>query len=174
MLYAIVFLLLGPVSVHADFSSCRLSGSNQMSATYTLSTDEIPVPGQFSASLEVQLDTAIDENVRAEVEISRQVLFWSVSVPCVGTGQGFGSCSYDDVCALLEGVTKTCNGQPCRCPISPGTYTFSNLQFSTNNLHPVIRRVARNTIFYVQIKFFNKTSGALLSCLNTQLHTTGQ
>ncbi|KAK3776428.1 hypothetical protein RRG08_023780 [Elysia crispata] len=171
---SLIFLFLGCVCVQADFSFCNAGQSgNQISATYTLSSERIPVPGQFSASLQVQLTTPINDNIRAEVQIRRKVFYWSVVVPCVGGGQGIGSCSYSDVCALLEGVTETCNGQPCRCPLGPATFTFSNLQFSTDYLHPLIRRVARNTSFYIKIKFYSKSTGALLSCLKTQLNTSG-
>ncbi|RUS76740.1 hypothetical protein EGW08_015496, partial [Elysia chlorotica] len=113
---SVLFLFLGFVGVRADFSSCNNEQpGNQISASYTLSNSRIPVPGQFTASLQVQLATAIDDNVRAEVDINRRVFYWSVPVPCVGSGQGFGSCSYSDLCALLNAVTETCSGQPCRC-----------------------------------------------------------
>lgn len=166
--------VFGPVCVFTDFSTCDDGPSrNQIWASFTLSPAIIPVPGRVTASLSVSLNTVIDSNIGAEVDISLRVLWWWVSIPCVGSGQGVGSCYYSNLCAMLDGVYARCNGRPCRCPIGPGTYSFPNFQLSTRNLHPIIIGIARNTQFYIKIKFFKKSSGALLSCMETQLRTTG-
>ncbi|GFO42708.1 hypothetical protein PoB_006921300 [Plakobranchus ocellatus] len=75
---------------------------------------------------------------------------------------------------MIADSGMTCNGQPCACPLTPGTYTFNNLQISTGDLHPLIARVARNTRFYVKVRFYNKNSNHLLSCLSTELVTRGR
>lgn len=54
-----------------------------------------------------------------------------IEIPCI---DGFGSCSYEDICKLLPPDNNGCseffkeNSIPCSCPFPRGDYSAQNLQ----------------------------------------------
>ena len=58
-----------------------------------------------------------------------------LELPCI---DGFGSCTYENICALLPPNNNGCsdffrqNSIPCSCPFPHGDYSAQNLQIDVN------------------------------------------
>lgn len=75
----------------------------------------------------------IDENKRIQVKLKlvKKMGPLKIEIPCI---DGFGSCTYEDICKLLPPDNNGCseffkeNSIPCSCPFPRGDYSAQNLQ----------------------------------------------
>ncbi|KAH9525100.1 hypothetical protein Btru_000333 [Bulinus truncatus] len=113
-------------------TSCSRDPSTDIVKIKSLSSTHTPVkiPGEISFSIVVEVNQPITGNLQADVTLSRNLGGMWIDVPCVSTTHGnFGSCTYHDVCNLLENINGTCpqflanNSIPCKCPVPSATYT---------------------------------------------------
>ena len=126
--YCLVVLLLAghllalPVQAYS-WSNCTPAGS-----TWLTSFGILPVPIEFGQAVSVvgQFDLARDVTVAQDMLIRIEHRVDGRLLPCLGPL--VGSCTYDNVCALLnEHPVSTCATQPfvpCQCPYRSGTYAI--------------------------------------------------
>jgi len=95
-----------------------------------------PVPVVFGQNLTISFEVDINETVNASVAASavlvlkKEVFGVYITLPCI---LNIGSCTYQNVCSLLQNATNgTCpdfmvkNNIPCTCPVAVGSYRLSS------------------------------------------------
>jgi len=98
--------------------------------TLTAIPDPISFPGTLGINFAGVFRQTLQPPLKTSVELYRQVGDEWIKIPCIGS---IGSCSYDDLCELLQGATCpdifVNNGVPCKCPFTKGSYKLPNVSF---------------------------------------------
>eukprot|EP00730_Choanoeca_flexa_P008747 TRINITY_DN12531_c7_g3_i2.p1 TRINITY_DN12531_c7_g3~~TRINITY_DN12531_c7_g3_i2.p1 ORF type:complete len:208 (+),score=19.72 TRINITY_DN12531_c7_g3_i2:53-625(+) len=121
-----------------SFTDCAPS-SAPVHANLSISPDPVVIPGNVSGSASLGVVGNLSSPIKAEVTLEKKEGIW-IKVPCV---KNVGSCTYDDICTLLEKVPLQPDGScpkplpslgiPCRCPIPsfrvalPPTTAYANV-----------------------------------------------
>ncbi|RUS75543.1 hypothetical protein EGW08_016693 [Elysia chlorotica] len=96
-----------------------------------VSPDPIHLPGVVTISAGGTLRMTARSPITLQVDIHKNVRGAWLTVPCIAQ---VGSCTYGDICALLE-LLPVCPRQlvdagiPCSCPYQQGTYTLPESKF---------------------------------------------
>lgn len=99
----------------------------------SVSPQELRFPENIRLSVDADLRAEAEQPIRVSVTMKRKVAWWWLTVPCEGV---VGSCSFADVCPLIQGYLPagpgcpeefTARNLPCRCPFKKDTYSVSNL-----------------------------------------------
>jgi len=110
----------------SSFSWSNCGGPNDpiQLKNLTLRPDPIKLPGNVSLAAAAEVGVSVASPVKATVELKKHTWLGWIKVPCV---DGVGSCTYNDVCELLD-KNFTCPpefkkyGIPCKCPINKASY----------------------------------------------------
>lgn len=91
--------------------------------------DPLQFPGTITFSASAALNTTLSAPLNAKIELKKKAAGIWVPLPCIDQ---IGSCSYGDICQLLEQVTQcprqlTAIGIDCKCPIKAGKYTLPSM-----------------------------------------------
>eukprot|EP00055_Hartaetosiga_balthica_P002674 m.4832 g.4832 ORF g.4832 m.4832 type:complete len:204 (-) comp2297_c0_seq1:449-1060(-) len=105
-----------------SYTNCGKSDAAQITSL-SISPDPIELPGNITFSMAAMLGAQVAAPIKLELTLEKKVGVW-VKIPCV---DDIGSCTYPDVCTLLEKIPLQ-NGKcpaplpslgiPCRCPLS--------------------------------------------------------
>ncbi|KAH9495233.1 Ganglioside GM2 activator [Bulinus truncatus] len=97
-----------------DSGSAQLLKINSLN----LSPDPLQLPGTIYFSFNVDLSQAFSE-LEASVVVKKKMGFLWIEIPCI---HGLGSCTYNNLCQRLAGVTCpqpfVDNKVPCKCPFT--------------------------------------------------------
>ncbi|XP_052672714.1 uncharacterized protein LOC128155172 [Crassostrea angulata] len=91
--------------------------------------DPLQFPGTITFSASAALNTTLSAPLNAKIELKKKAAGIWVPLPCIDQ---IGSCSYGDICQLLEQITQcppqlTAIGIDCKCPIKAGKYTLPSM-----------------------------------------------
>ncbi|CAL1535895.1 unnamed protein product [Lymnaea stagnalis] len=93
--------------------------------------DPLTFPGPLNVQFSVNIKTLVDAPIKGQLLLAKKVGDSWLKIPCVGI---IGSCTYDDVCALLALISEcppqfVTAGVPCQCPFQKGSYTLPTAEF---------------------------------------------
>ncbi|XP_075297926.1 ganglioside GM2 activator [Opisthocomus hoazin] len=102
----------------------------------TVAPDPITIPGTLTLSGTVSCGETISSPLKAVLTVEKQLGSVWIQLPCIDQ---LGSCTYDDVCTLLDDAIPpgtSCPeplltyGIPCHCPFQEGSYSLpeSNIE----------------------------------------------
>ncbi|NWH75862.1 SAP3 protein, partial [Piaya cayana] len=101
----------------------------------SVAPDPISIPGSLRVSASVSSSEAVVAPVKAVVVAEKALGDLWIQLPCIDQ---MGSCTYDDVCAMLDSLIPpgtTCPeplltyGIPCHCPFKAGSYSLPASDF---------------------------------------------
>ncbi|XP_005110587.2 ganglioside GM2 activator [Aplysia californica] len=96
----------------------------------TLSPDPLTFPGPLNVQFDADIKSTVDAPLKGVVVIETKIGSTWLKIPCIGN---IGSCTYDDICELLQGITCpqpfVSAGIPCQCPFSQGSYALPKTTF---------------------------------------------
>ncbi|XP_053935963.1 ganglioside GM2 activator [Cuculus canorus] len=101
----------------------------------SVAPDPISIPGSLRVSASVSSSKAMVTPVKAVVVVEKALGDLWIQLPCIDE---MGSCTYDDVCAMLDNLIPpgtTCPeplltyGIPCHCPFKAGSYSLPPSDF---------------------------------------------
>ncbi|XP_060066661.1 ganglioside GM2 activator-like [Ylistrum balloti] len=99
----------------------------------SLTPDPLNFPGTFTLGFKGTISTSVVAPLKGELLIEKKVGSTYVKIPCI---DNFGSCTYDDVCELLESVTCpdpfVKAGIDCQCPFKTGNYNVPSASFEVD------------------------------------------
>ncbi|XP_005092952.2 ganglioside GM2 activator [Aplysia californica] len=104
----------------------------------SISPDPIRIPGTLTASGGILVKKPFGAPLKVALKVYKQLFGVWVEVPCI---DGFGSCTYDDMCTKLAHVQ--CPpvfekiGLPCKCPFKEGNWTVPPFQLDIKAQLPV-------------------------------------
>nr|XP_056721046.1 ganglioside GM2 activator [Euleptes europaea] len=111
------------------WQNCAPSAPAQMKSL-NLIPDPICIPGDVTLSASGTTTITLDAPVKAVITLEKKIGDMWLKVPCV---DDLGSCTYDDLCAILDTLVppgQPCPqplqsyGIPCHCPFKAGTYNL--------------------------------------------------
>lgn len=90
----------------------------------TLTPDPLKLPGNLTIGFDATLGIDLSSPIMVDLTVQKKVIVW-VTLPCV---HSVGSCSYTDICSLVEKVKCPKefqdHGIPCKCPVSHKNYSL--------------------------------------------------
>ncbi|XP_052077961.1 uncharacterized protein LOC127715881 [Mytilus californianus] len=99
----------------------------------SLTPDPLQFPGTIHISAKAYINTTVQAPLPATLLIEKEVAGKYIKIPCIDS---FGSCTYDDVCELLDEITCpdpiVKAGIPCQCPFKPAQYTLPTADFDVD------------------------------------------
>ncbi|OWF44268.1 ganglioside GM2 activator-like [Mizuhopecten yessoensis] len=99
----------------------------------SLTPDPLNFPGTFTLGFKAMISTSVVAPIKGELLIEKKVGSTYVKIPCI---DNFGSCTYDDVCVLLQSVTCpdpfVKAGIDCQCPFKTGNYNVPTASFEVD------------------------------------------
>uniref|UniRef100_A0A8D1QCQ2 MD-2-related lipid-recognition domain-containing protein n=1 Tax=Sus scrofa TaxID=9823 RepID=A0A8D1QCQ2_PIG len=128
-------LLLPNQLSHFSWENCDGGKDPAVINSLTLKPDPIAIPGNLNVSAEVRTSVLLDDPLKVELTVEKEVAGFWVTIPCV---EKMGSCTYDNICDILEvliPLEDTCPeplhtyGLPCHCPFKAGTYSLPESEF---------------------------------------------
>ncbi|XP_054833825.1 ganglioside GM2 activator [Eublepharis macularius] len=102
--------------------------------------DPIRIPGDVTVSVSGATTITLEAPMTAIVTLEKKIGDMWLKVPCVDQ---LGSCTYDDVCAILDSLVppgQPCPeplhsyGIPCRCPFKAGSYGLPSTDLYIPNM----------------------------------------
>ncbi|XP_072001654.1 ganglioside GM2 activator-like isoform X2 [Engystomops pustulosus] len=106
----------------------------------SISPDTVTIPGDVTVSLVLNTEVPLSAPVQIKITAEKELLGEWISVPCV---DNIGTCTYSDVCHLLDTFFKpgqqcpaplATNGLPCHCPFKAGTYALPSSSVKIPNI----------------------------------------
>ncbi|XP_056425451.1 ganglioside GM2 activator-like isoform X2 [Hyla sarda] len=106
----------------------------------SISPDPVSMPGDVTVSLVLNTDVSLSSPLQIKITAEKELLGEWLTVPCVDK---FGSCTYTDICELLDSFFKpgqqcpgplATYGLPCHCPFKAGSYALPTTTFKIPNL----------------------------------------
>lgn len=91
----------------------------------SVSPDPIPLPGKIVVAASAEVGETVPTNLKVDVKMETEIFGHYFTIPCV---DGFGSCTYEDLCSRLPQPPQPCPpifvkaGIPCRCPFPAGKF----------------------------------------------------
>jgi len=105
-----------------SWSSCGSSSDIATLNHLSVVPDPLALPGNVTGFADGSLSKDLVAPLKTSLKLYKKALIW-VEIPCVS---GLGSCTYDDVCQLLEKVAiPDCPIASCKCPFPAGFYNVS-------------------------------------------------
>jgi len=115
------------------FVNCDKPGDLLNVTKLQVSPDPISFPGSLGVDFAGVFKKTLDAPLTATVVLERKVGSAWIKIPCIGK---IGSCTYDDICELLQGAVCPppfgANGVPCKCPFTAGSYKLPNVSFDVD------------------------------------------
>jgi len=112
------------------YVNCDKPGDLLNVTTLNFSPDPISFPGSLGVNFAADFKKTLDAPLKASIVLERKVGSTWIKIPCIGN---IGSCTYDDLCELLQGADCPppfgANGVPCKCPFTAGSYKLPNVSF---------------------------------------------
>merc|ERR1712213_220250 len=111
------------------FSNCLPADKeNGVISSLVFKPDPLVFPGPLSVTFKEEIKAPL----KGEVVLHKKVGSTWIKIPCIGK---IGSCTYDDVCDLLSGISECPSsfvnaGIPCNCPFEKKTYTLPGADFT--------------------------------------------
>ncbi|BFZ14967.1 hypothetical protein BsWGS_18006 [Bradybaena similaris] len=96
----------------------------------TVTPDPLRVPGTVRLKFDVTIQETFTSPLKLVLEVKKHEGFIWLPIPCI---DDMGSCTFDDVCQKLAGITcpKEFGDQiPCKCPFTKGSYSLPSSTFS--------------------------------------------
>ncbi|XP_069619650.1 ganglioside GM2 activator-like isoform X2 [Ranitomeya imitator] len=106
----------------------------------SISPDPVTIPGEVTVSLVLNTDVPLSSPLQIKISAEKELLDEWLTVPCIDK---FGSCTYNDICGLLDSFFKpgqqcpgplATYGLPCHCPFKAGSYALPTTSFKIPNL----------------------------------------
>uniref|UniRef100_A0A8C3VSD8 Ganglioside GM2 activator n=1 Tax=Catagonus wagneri TaxID=51154 RepID=A0A8C3VSD8_9CETA len=125
---------------HFSWENCDGGKDPAVINSLTLEPDPIAIPGNLNVSAEVRTSVLLDDPLKVELTVEKEVAGFWVKIPCV---EKMGSCTYNNICDILEiliPLEDTCPeplhtyGLPCHCPFKAGTYSLPESEFTLPHL----------------------------------------
>ncbi|XP_069131261.1 ganglioside GM2 activator-like [Argopecten irradians] len=99
----------------------------------SLTPDPLNFPGTFTLGFKGTISTSVVAPLQGTLLIEKKVGSTYVKLPCI---DNFGSCTYDDVCEMLQSVTCpdpfVSAGIDCQCPFKTGNYNVPSASFEVD------------------------------------------
>jgi len=112
------------------FVNCDKPGDLLNVTKLNISPDPLSFPGSLGVDFAGVFKKTLDAPLKASIVLERKVGSTWIHIPCIS---GIGSCTYDDICELLQGAVCPppfgANGVPCKCPFTAGNYKLPNVSF---------------------------------------------
>eukprot|EP00162_Nutomonas_longa_P024980 comp9485_c0_seq1/m.11002 comp9485_c0_seq1/g.11002 ORF comp9485_c0_seq1/g.11002 comp9485_c0_seq1/m.11002 type:complete len:183 (+) comp9485_c0_seq1:3-551(+) len=151
-----------------SYSNCGSASDPFEINALNLSPDPISLSHNVTASGSCTVTAAaqLSSPLSVTIELKKKIGIW-VTIPCV---DNVGSCTYNDICALLP--SGNCPpwfeplGLPCHCPIPAGNYKFPSASFPIN-LGSKVPSWLTDGEFQVQATVAH--AGTRQLCINIQL-----
>ncbi|XP_075066193.1 ganglioside GM2 activator-like [Mixophyes fleayi] len=106
----------------------------------SISPNPISIPGDVTVSMVLNTEVPLSSPVQIQISAEKEMLGEWLTVPCIDQ---LGSCTYNDVCDMLDTFFKPGKqcpaplqtyGLPCHCPFKAGTYTLPSTSVTIPNL----------------------------------------
>ncbi|CAG2248451.1 GM2A [Mytilus edulis] len=96
----------------------------------SLTPDPLEFPGTIHLAMKAYFNTTIQSPLPTTLLIEKEIEGKYIKIPCI---DNFGSCTYDDLCELLDEANcpdpLVKAGIPCQCPFKPAQYTLPTSDF---------------------------------------------
>ncbi|XP_074866019.1 ganglioside GM2 activator [Carettochelys insculpta] len=101
----------------------------------SIAPDPICLPGDVKVSLAVSSKVDLTAPLKVVLTVEKKIADMWIKVPCLDQ---IGSCTYDDVCSILDNAIPPGTpcpepllsyGLPCRCPFKQGSYSLPPSDF---------------------------------------------
>ncbi|XP_077122479.1 ganglioside GM2 activator-like isoform X2 [Ranitomeya variabilis] len=121
----------------ANCDSGKLPGTIK---SLSISPDPVSIPGEATVSLVLNTDVPLSSPLQIKISAEKELLDEWLTVPCIDK---FGSCTYNDICDLLDSFFKpgqqcpgplATYGLPCHCPFKAGSYALPTTSFKIPNV----------------------------------------
>ncbi|XP_023231192.1 ganglioside GM2 activator-like [Centruroides sculpturatus] len=118
--------------LRAHWDKCASSNTVEIKSLF-VSPDPIVVPGPIRLNYDMAIVANISSPLQISLNIQKKISYFWVKIPCI---QNVGSCTYSDICWLLDSVcslpcVKTMLS--CECPIPQGEHRL-NTGFEIPNI----------------------------------------
>ncbi|XP_062513886.1 ganglioside GM2 activator-like [Corticium candelabrum] len=137
----------------------------------SVTPDPVPLPGNITASVGVTLTETLKSPLKAEVTLKKKLpVLGYTSIPCI---DNVGSCTYDDLCALIPDSTGECGPPfstyklPCHCPFPAGSYYLPPIEIQLPSAGS-IPSFLTNGDYYGQASLFD-AAGHPVGCYEAYL-----
>ncbi|XP_068134491.1 ganglioside GM2 activator-like [Hyperolius riggenbachi] len=106
----------------------------------SITPDPVTMPGDVTVSVVLNTEVPLSAPLQIKITAEKELFGEWLAVPCIDK---FGSCTYNDVCDLLDAFFKPgqqcpgplkAYGLPCHCPFRAGSYTLPSTEFTLPNL----------------------------------------
>ncbi|XP_042309166.1 ganglioside GM2 activator [Sceloporus undulatus] len=113
-----------------SWENCGPSSNPAGIKSLSIGPDPVVIPGNIRISASLYTSVALTAPLKVVVVLEKRLGEMWLKVPCVDQ---LGSCTYEDICALLDSVIppgQPCPepllsyGLPCHCPFKAGTYNL--------------------------------------------------
>lgn len=153
-----------------SWQNCAPSAPGRIKSL-TIIPDPVCIPGDMTVSVSGATSVALEAPLTADVTLEKNIGNVWIKIPCIDE---LGSCTYDDVCAILDREIPpgqpcpeplhSC-GIPCHCPFKAGTYNLPPSDFYLPNvgLPPFLTKGD------YRCKLVLKNHGQVLGCLSVSL-----
>ncbi|PVD34633.1 hypothetical protein C0Q70_05909 [Pomacea canaliculata] len=99
----------------------------------SISPDPIILPGTLTVTFAGTVNQTLDAPLKVDLTMEKSIEGIWIHIPCI---DGVGSCSYDDLCEVLQ--YAQCPDPflqqkvPCKCPFRKGFYTLTSANIEVN------------------------------------------
>uniref|UniRef100_UPI00398F3211 ganglioside GM2 activator-like n=1 Tax=Pristiophorus japonicus TaxID=55135 RepID=UPI00398F3211 len=124
-----------------SWSNCGSEKEPAVLKALSIQPDPINIPGDLQASAAASTTVTLAAPLTVNMTLDKEVAGLWVNIPCVDE---IGSCTYNDVCQLLDDVIppgQNCPeplftyGLPCHCPFKAGEYSLPNTDFQIPTIY---------------------------------------
>ncbi|XP_072908278.1 ganglioside GM2 activator-like [Hemitrygon akajei] len=119
-----------------SWANCGSKKNPAVLEALSIQPDPINLPGDLQASATASTSVTLEAPLTVNLTLHKEEAGIWIKVPCLGK---IGSCTYNDVCTLLNMLIppgQNCPeplftyGLPCHCPFKAGKYSLPNTEFN--------------------------------------------
>ncbi|WAR00047.1 SAP3-like protein [Mya arenaria] len=142
----------GPVRLTSfSFKDCGGAGALVNINSLSITPDPVVFPGPLNVATDFKINSPLGQPLKGDLYIAKKVLGKYIKLPCI---DNFGSCSYADLCVLLEQVQCPDPivriGIDCTCPLKANSYSLPKTEFDVDvSFIPAGDYMARGNITYM-------------------------
>ncbi|WAR00003.1 SAP3-like protein [Mya arenaria] len=124
----------GPVRLTSfSFKDCGGAGALVNINSLSITPDPVVFPGPLNVATDFKINSPLGQPLKGDLYIAKKVLGKYIKLPCI---DNFGSCSYADLCVLLEQVQCPDPivriGIDCTCPLKANSYSLPKTEFDVD------------------------------------------
>jgi len=156
-----------------SYKDCGAAANAGHVSALSITPDPIVIPGTLDLVLQASLGAQEAGPIKLTLKMQKKIGIW-VTIPCI---DNVGSCTYPDVCVLLEKIPLDPSGQcpaplpkynvPCRCPLPKASWDVPQTAINIPKIPPSIPAALVSGDFQIHAEAYTST-GAQLLCLDVE------